>query len=60
MYREGVDSLVALGVRNWSTRELQANMALLEIPAAVPVRVFSEKIAEKSRLVVGEKQGVTD
>jgi hypothetical protein len=29
MYRHGVDSLVALEVGNWITRELQANMALL-------------------------------
>ncbi|KAF7175096.1 hypothetical protein CNMCM7691_006500 [Aspergillus felis] len=51
MYRYGVDSLVALEVRNWITRELQANMALLEILAAEPMRVFAGKIAEKSRLV---------
>lgn len=53
MYRYGVDSLVALEVRNWITRELQANMALLEILAAEPMRVFAGKIAEKSKLVKG-------
>ncbi|PKX89224.1 type I polyketide synthase [Aspergillus novofumigatus IBT 16806] len=53
MYRYGVDSLVALEVRNWITRELQANMALLEILAAEPMSAFAGKIAEKSRLVVG-------
>ncbi|KAL6232450.1 hypothetical protein BDW75DRAFT_247185 [Aspergillus navahoensis] len=57
MYRYGVDSLVALEVRNWITRELQANMALLEILAAEPMRVFAAKIAEKSRLVVGREGG---
>ncbi|KAK7698841.1 Reducing polyketide synthase hmp8 [Diaporthe eres] len=53
MYRYGVDSLVALEVRNWITRELKANVALLEILAAVPMAAFAVKIAEKSKLVVG-------
>ncbi|KAF2143954.1 uncharacterized protein K452DRAFT_316749 [Aplosporella prunicola CBS 121167] len=51
LYRYGVDSLVALEVRNWITRELKANMALLEILAAVPIESFAEKITEKSKLV---------
>ncbi|KAK7931569.1 polyketide synthase [Apiospora marii] len=51
MYRYGVDSLVALEVRNWIAREMKANMALLEILAAVPMDVFAAKIAEKSKLV---------
>ncbi|KAK8134345.1 Reducing polyketide synthase hmp8 [Apiospora sp. TS-2023a] len=51
MYRYGVDSLVALEVRNWIAREMKANMALLEILAAVPMDVFAGKIAEKSKLV---------
>lgn len=53
MYRYGVDSLVALEVRNWITRELKANIALLEILAAVPMAAFAGKIAEKSKLVAG-------
>lgn len=53
LYRYGVDSLVALEVRNWITRELKANMALLEILAAVPISSFAGKIAEKSKLVTG-------
>lgn len=53
MYRYGVDSLVALEVRNWITRELKANVALLEILAAVPMAAFAAKIAEKSKLVGG-------
>lgn len=55
MYRYGVDSLVALEVRNWITRELKANVALLEILAAVPMAAFAGKIAEKSKLVVGSE-----
>jgi NADPH:quinone reductase-like Zn-dependent oxidoreductase/NADP-dependent 3-hydroxy acid dehydrogenase YdfG len=52
MYRYGVDSLVALEVRNWIAREMKANIALLEILAAIPMTGFAAKIAEKSKLVV--------
>ena len=52
MYQYGVDSLVALEVRNWITREMKANMALLEILAAVPMETFAAQIALKSKLVV--------
>ena len=53
MYQYGVDSLVALEVRNWITREMKANMALLEILAAVPMETFAGQIALKSKLVAG-------
>ena len=36
-YRYDVDSLVALEWRNWMARGMKANMALLEILAAVPI-----------------------
>lgn len=52
LYRYGVDSLVALEVRNWISKEIKANMALLEILAAVPIESFAKKIAEKSKLVL--------
>ncbi|KAI6351269.1 hypothetical protein MCOR25_010037 [Pyricularia grisea] len=51
MYRYGVDSLVALEIRNWITTEMKATVALLEVLAAVPMEVFSARIAEKSKLV---------
>lgn len=53
MYRYGVDSLVALEVRNWITKEMKANMTLMEILAAVPMEVFAVQIARKSKLLVG-------
>jgi NADPH:quinone reductase-like Zn-dependent oxidoreductase/NAD(P)-dependent dehydrogenase (short-subunit alcohol dehydrogenase family) len=53
MYSYGVDSLVALEVRNWITREMKANMALLDIVAAVPMETFAGQIARSSKLVVG-------
>lgn len=49
MYRYGVDSLVALEVRNWITREMKASIALLEILAAVPMNDFARTIAERSK-----------
>ena len=51
MYQYGVDSLVALEVRNWITREMKASMALLDILAAVPMETFAAQIALKSKLV---------
>ncbi|KAF2180797.1 KR domain-containing protein [Zopfia rhizophila CBS 207.26] len=53
MYQYGVDSLVALEVRNWIAKEMKANMALLEILAAVPMETFAEQIAKKSKLLTG-------
>ncbi|KAF3012139.1 Highly reducing polyketide synthase curS1, partial [Penicillium rubens] len=49
MYRYEVASLVALEVRNWITRELQANMALLKILAAEPMKMFAGKIAKQKQ-----------
>lgn len=51
MYVYGVDSLVAMEVRNWISREMKANMALPEILAAMPMYKFAGKIAERSKLV---------
>lgn len=51
LYRYGVDSLVAIEVRNWITREMKANIALLEIMAAVPIKDFALKFTEQSKLV---------
>lgn len=53
LHRYGVDSLVALEVRNWVTRELRANIALLEILASVPMATLAVKIAQKSKLITG-------
>lgn len=51
MYRYGVDSLVALEVRNWISKEMQSTVALLEVLAAVPMKVFAATIAEKSKIL---------
>ncbi|KAI9146702.1 Reducing polyketide synthase hmp8 [Paramyrothecium foliicola] len=52
LYKYGVDSLVALEVRNWVTREMKASVALLDILAAIPMRELAAKIAQKSNIVV--------
>ncbi|KAK1573272.1 KR domain-containing protein [Colletotrichum navitas] len=51
MYRYGVDSLVALEVRNWIAKEMKANMPLLEILSATPMEAFSVQIAKRSKLL---------
>ncbi|KAK1993635.1 KR domain-containing protein [Colletotrichum falcatum] len=53
MYRYGVDSLVALEVRNWISKEMKANMPLLEILAATPMEAFAVQVAKKSKLLEG-------
>ena len=42
----GVDSLVAIEVRNWISREMKANIPLLDILAAVPMDKFAAKVAK--------------
>lgn len=51
MYRYGVDSLVALEVRSWIGKEMQSSVALLQVLAAVPMKVFAAMIAEKSKIL---------
>nr|B3FWU0.1 RecName: Full=Reducing polyketide synthase rdc5; Short=R-PKS rdc5; AltName: Full=Hypothemycin biosynthesis cluster protein rdc5 [Pochonia chlamydosporia]ACD39774.1 reducing polyketide synthase [Pochonia chlamydosporia] len=53
MYRYGVDSLVAIEVRNWITKEMSANMSLMDILGAMPMEQFAVQIAKKSKLVGG-------
>ncbi|KAG8158602.1 hypothetical protein KVR01_011724 [Diaporthe batatas] len=55
MYRCGVDSLVALEVRNWISKEMKASVALLEVLAAVPMTVFAATIADKSEIFQSAK-----
>ena len=42
----GVDSLVAIEVRNWISREMKVNIPLLDILAAVPMDKLAVKIAQ--------------
>jgi acyl carrier protein len=49
----GIDSLVAMEFRSWITKELQAEVSLLDIMGAENIRALSEKIAGRTRLVEG-------
>ncbi|KGO73861.1 Acyl transferase/acyl hydrolase/lysophospholipase [Penicillium italicum] len=49
----GIDSLVAMEFRAWIVKELKAEVSLLDIMGAENIRALSEKIAGRSRLVVG-------
>ena len=42
----GVDSLVAIEVRNWISREMKANIPLLDVLAAVSMEKFAGKVAQ--------------
>lgn len=44
----GVDSLVAVELRNWIFREMEADVSVFDILSSVPIRVLGAKIAAKS------------
>lgn len=48
----GIDSLVAMEFRSWVTRELKAEVSLLDIIGAQNITSLSDKIAQTSRLLV--------
>ncbi|KAJ5185393.1 Acyl transferase/acyl hydrolase/lysophospholipase [Penicillium cf. griseofulvum] len=47
----GLDSLVAIEIRNWITRELEANLQILEILTSESVPVLAEIILKKSAIL---------
>ncbi|KAI6371651.1 hypothetical protein MCOR25_003932 [Pyricularia grisea] len=51
LYEYGVDSLVAIEVRNWINLAMNANIALLEIMGGESTSQFAVKVAEPSTLV---------
>lgn len=46
-----VDSLVAVEVRNWLIRELQADISVFDILGTIPISALSVKIVEMSKLL---------
>lgn len=52
IHNYGVDSLVAIELRNWMGRELQSNVSVFEILASIPLANLAASIALKSGLVV--------
>lgn len=51
LHTYGVDSLAAIEVVNWALREVQARIAVFDVMAAVPMTIFSERVAAKSGLL---------
>ncbi|QIW94584.1 hypothetical protein AMS68_000102 [Peltaster fructicola] len=47
----GVDSLVAVEVRNWLSLSLQADVSIFDIMQSASLQVLAEKTVEKSQLV---------
>jgi hypothetical protein len=50
----GLDSLVAIEIRNWITRELEANLQILEILTSDSVPALAETILKKSGILTSE------
>jgi acyl transferase domain-containing protein/NADPH:quinone reductase-like Zn-dependent oxidoreductase/NADP-dependent 3-hydroxy acid dehydrogenase YdfG/aryl carrier-like protein len=51
LYDYGVDSLAAIELVNWALRECQSRIAVFDVMAGVPMTVFSERVAAKSKLL---------
>ncbi|KAJ5494215.1 Acyl transferase/acyl hydrolase/lysophospholipase [Penicillium fimorum] len=50
----GLDSLVAIEIRNWITRELEANLQILVILTSDSIPALSETILKKSGILTSE------
>ncbi|MCJ1384009.1 hypothetical protein MMC17_007124 [Xylographa soralifera] len=47
----GVDSLVAVELRNWVFREVKADVSVFDILSSIPLAALSAKIAAKSKII---------
>ncbi|KAI1427579.1 polyketide synthase [Xylaria sp. FL1777] len=52
----GIDSLVAIELRNWITREFEASLQSSEIITDLPLRDLSQKVASRSRLLLATRE----
>ncbi|KAK2003339.1 beta-ketoacyl synthase domain-containing protein [Colletotrichum falcatum] len=50
LYMYGVDSLVAMEIRNWIQRDVKADIALFDVLEAVPMTSFADKVVKRSKL----------
>ncbi|KAK1561623.1 LOW QUALITY PROTEIN: beta-ketoacyl synthase domain-containing protein [Colletotrichum navitas] len=50
MYKYGVDSLVAMEIRNWIQRDIKADISLFDVLEAVPLTKFAEKVVSRTKL----------
>ncbi|KAI1812804.1 polyketide synthase [Poronia punctata] len=51
----GLDSLVAIELRNWITREFDASLQSSEIITDQPIRFLAQKVASRSRVVAARQ-----
>ncbi|RYN74805.1 Compactin diketide synthase [Alternaria alternata] len=49
----GVDSLVAVEVRNWVAREMAVEVSVFDVMQNVPMTQLAQNLAEKSKLLLG-------
>ncbi|KAG8157399.1 hypothetical protein KVR01_012783 [Diaporthe batatas] len=54
LYFYGVDSLVAIEMRNWVIKEFKSDVSLFDILAQVPIAQLAESIAKGSKAFRGE------
>ncbi|KAG0155247.1 hypothetical protein PDIDSM_821 [Penicillium digitatum] len=54
----GLDSLVAIEIRNWISRELEANLQILEILTSESIPALSDTILNKSGLLTPDLKAV--
>ena len=56
----GLDSLAAIEVRNWITREVEANLQVLEILTSSSLMALAKTILGKSKLVENVKEAAKE
>ena len=56
----GADSLVAVELKNWITRELEANVPILEILSSKTINAVADEIAARSKLVAFKTEMVEE
>ena len=59
VYSYGVDSLVAIEMRNWIFKELKSQVSVFDILSKVPISQLAFKVARKSGFVPEQLQGST-
>jgi hypothetical protein len=50
----GVDSLVAVEVRNWVAREMAVEVSVFDVMQNVPMTQLAQNLADKSKLLLGQ------
>jgi zearalenone synthase (highly reducing iterative type I polyketide synthase) len=50
LHSYGVDSLVAVEIRNWIMKEMKSDITVFDIMASVPMTTFAQNITVKSKL----------